>query len=52
MSEALKVGDIFPVKSREELKTEGISYWEQRIATPFGFFLYDSDDQWRDGHTR
>ena len=52
MSETLKVGDIFPAKSREELKQEGIGFWEQRIATPLGLFLYDYDNQWRDGHTR
>lgn len=52
MTETLIVGDFFPVKTQAELESEGINYWEQRIVTPLGAFLYDRENEWRDNHSR
>lgn len=52
MDEAYRVGDVFPVKSPEKLRDEGIEYWKQRISTPMGIFLYDSVNEKRDGKSR
>lgn len=52
MNETLQVGDVFPIQSFEVLKAEGLQYWEQRVSTPVGIFLYDFENTLRDGHTR
>lgn len=52
MSETLNVGDIFPAESSAALREKGVDFWDQRVSTVLGVFLYDLENEIGDEHHR